>query len=115
MYQSSYAEVMREAPEDTRGNERRAFDEAIRLLVAAEEAGRESRAAVEAIHYVRRLWTLLIQDPGNAENDLPAPLRANLISIGIWTLREAEAIRMERSHNFRGLIEINTMVQEGLR
>jgi len=41
-------------------------------------------------------------------------MRANLISIGIWMLREAEAISNGKSQNFAGLIEISNVIAEGL-
>jgi len=115
MYQFSYAEMVEDGAESARDLERRAVGRAVELLTAAKQKGRQSREAIEAIYYVRRLWTYLIEDLGKAENDLPETLRADLISIGLWVMREAEAIRRETSDNFDGLIEINSIIREGLR
>jgi flagellar protein FlaF len=49
------------------------------------------------------------------ENDLPQELRADLISIGIWIMREAEEIRLEKSDNLKGLIEVSMSIREGLQ
>jgi flagellar biosynthesis activator protein FlaF len=49
------------------------------------------------------------------ENDLPQTLRAELISIGLWIMREAEQIRLETSTNFKGLIEVSTAIRDGLQ
>jgi len=49
------------------------------------------------------------------DNDLPAALRADLISIGIWVMREAEQIRLEKSSNFKGIIEVSQAISDGLK
>ena len=73
-----------------------------------------SREAIEAILFVRRLWGYLIEDLARPDNDLPQKLRADLISIGLWIMREAEQIRLETSSNFKGLIEVSTAIRDGL-
>jgi flagellar protein FlaF len=114
MYQFSYAEVLDETPKGARERERQAIDRSIELLGLAEQRGMRSREAVEAILFVRRLWTYLIEDLAKPENDLPQSLRAELISVGLWIMREAEQIRLETSSNFKGLIEVSTAIRDGL-
>jgi flagellar protein FlaF len=115
MYQFSYAEVLDETPQGARERERQAIDRSIELLCAAEAAGVGSRAAIDAILFVRRLWSYLIEDLARPDNDLPPKLRADLISIGLWVTREAEQIRLEASSNFKGLIEVSTAIRDGLQ
>ncbi|HET7408795.1 MAG TPA: flagellar biosynthesis regulator FlaF [Paracoccaceae bacterium] len=115
MYQTGYAEVLDDAGAMARSHERRALDRAIELLAAAEERGRRSREAIDALLFVDRLWTALLQDLASSENGLPGELRASLISIGIWVLKEVELIRREESDNFAGLIEIFTNIRSGLK
>ena len=114
MYQFSYAEVLEETPQTARQRERHAIEHSIQLLQIAEKAGVRSREAVEALHFVRKLWSVLIEDLAKAENDLPQQLRADLISIGIWIMREAEQIRLDKSDNFKGIIEVSQTICEGL-
>ena len=57
----------------------------------------------------------LLDDLGSGENALPKELRANLISIGLWLLREAEDIRQGRTDNFEGLIEVSQIIRDGIR
>ena len=102
MYQFSYAEVLDETPRGARERERQAIERSIELLEAAEKSGVRSREAIEAVLFVRRLWGVLIEDLADPENDLPQALRADLISIGLWIMREAEQIRLEKSANFKG-------------
>ena len=71
--------------------------------------------AIEAIHFLNRVWSSLIEDLGSPENALPGELRANLISIGLWLLREAEDLRQGRSDNFDGLIEVSQIIRDGIQ
>jgi len=115
MYQFSYAEVLDQTPKGAREREREAIDRSIELLREAEKAGANSRESIEAVLYLRRLWGLLIEDLARPENDLPKALRADLISIGLWIMREAEEIRLERSDNFKGLIDVSMSIRDGLK
>jgi flagellar protein FlaF len=114
MYQFSYAEVLDETPQGARQRERQAIERSIELLQAADAAGAQSREAVEALLFVRKLWGILIEDLAKPENDLPEQLRADLISIGLWIMREAEQIRLEKSTNFKGIIEVSQTIRDGL-
>jgi flagellar protein FlaF len=115
MYQFPYAEVLDETPQSARAREREAIERSIELLQAADKAGVQSREAVEALLFVRRLWSVLIEDLAKTENDLPQQMRADLISIGLWVMREAEQIRLEKSSNFKGIIEVSQSIRDGLQ
>jgi len=114
MYQFSYAEVLDETPKGARERERLAIEHSIELLRAAQAAGNTSRQAIEAAHYVSRLWSILIEDLAKVENDLPRQLRADLISVGLWMRREAEQLRREQPASLDGLIEVSTAIRDGL-
>jgi flagellar biosynthesis activator protein FlaF len=115
MYRFSYAEVLEETPQTARERERAAIEHSVELLRAAEEKGNISRESAEAIYFLRRLWTFLIEDLAKPENDLPKALRADLTSVGLWIMREAEQIRRRESSNFKGIIEVSRLICEGLR
>jgi len=115
MYQFSYAEVLENAPVAARERERKALEHGIALLKAAEEKGPGTREAIDALHYLRRLWAIFIEDLASPENDLPQTLRADLISIGLWVMREADDIRLEKSKTFKDLIEVCEAIHEGLK
>lgn len=114
MYQAGYAEVLDDAGPVARSHERRALDRAIELLTLAEQRGRRSREAIEALLFTDRLWSVFLEDLASPENGLPRELRASLISIGVWVLKEVELIRREESDNFAGLIEICANIRGGL-
>ena len=46
---------------------------------------------------------------------LPKELRAQIISIGIWILKEAERIRNGEVHSFNGIITVSEAICEGLK
>lgn len=115
MYQFPYADILSDDMSEARRNERAAFDEAVHRLQAARMRGPDSREAIEALYYLDRFWKVLLEDLANPSNGLPDELKASLISIGIWVLKETEALRNGRAHSFDGLIEINEIIRDGLR
>jgi len=117
MYQFSYAEIMEEGVAVSKDRERQVLDRSIALLKAAmvADGGTYGKASVEAIYFTRRVWIRFIEDLGNPENQLGDELRANLISIAIWILKEVEKIRKRESNNFQGIIDITTIIKDGIK
>lgn len=115
MYQFSYADIQTDSVADARDRERQLLSRSIEMLVKAAEAGPRSSAAIDALNFANKVWTTLLDDLGNPENALPKELRANLISIGLWVLREAEDIRQGRSDSFEGLIEVSQIIRDGIQ
>lgn len=115
MYKIAYNEVLDESPREGRAQERSALEKSISMLRDAERAGPGSREAVDALFFVRRLWGIFIEDLASPENGLPQKLRADLISVGLWVMRETEEIRLGRSSNFAGLIDVSRTISEGLQ
>jgi flagellar biosynthesis activator protein FlaF len=115
MYHTSYAEIQSDSVSDAKDRERQLLNRSIDLLTSASLVGTGSMEAVEALHFTNRVWTSFIEDLGSKDNGLPRDLRANLISIGLWLLREAEDIRQGRTHNFEGLIEVSQIIRDGIQ
>src|SRR5579863_5542003 len=115
MYQFSYKEIMEESTQDARARERQAMQRAIELLELGQQKGVKSLEAAEALNYLNKLWHIFIDDLAKPENDLPNALRAELISIGIWITNEINRMRLGKSENFGGLIEICAIIRDGLR
>lgn len=115
MYQFSYAEIQTDSVADAKDRERQLLSRSVDLLVTARERGPRSIEATQAIHFLNRVWTTFVEDLGSDDNELPQELRANLISIGLWLLREAEEIRQGRSDNFEGLIEVTQIIRDGIQ
>jgi flagellar protein FlaF len=115
MYKFSYAEILDDSTTEARAREQMAMDRAIELLKLAEERGPSSPEAMTAIQYIQRLWNFLIEDLASPSNALAEQLRADLISIGIWVIREANRILVDPSRTFAALIQVNSTVREGLK
>ena len=114
MYQFSYAEAVEDDQSLARSIERQALDRAIVLLQEADAAGPNSKAVIEAVYYTRRLWNFFVNELINEDNALPVEVRANLISIGIWVLKEADAVQAGKSDKCSAIGEICAIVRDGL-
>lgn len=112
---SFYKEMQSESFAAARRREADLLQNSIDMLEDACPQGLGSLAMVEAVHFTTRLWTALLCDLADADNALPADLRASLISIGIWVLRQAEAIRRGDPANVNGVIGISAIVRDGLK
>jgi flagellar protein FlaF len=115
MYQFSYADIQTDSVAEAKDRERQLLTRSIQLLMEASKAGVDSMQAIEALHFMNRVWTTFVEDLGSPDNALPKQLRANLISIGLWILREGEEVRQGRSNNFEGLIEVSQIIRDGLQ
>ena len=114
MYEFAYNEIVEESSQSMRAQEARALDRVISMLKEADEAGPHSRQAIHALYQLRTLWTVFLEDLNHADNALPESLRARLISIGIWVIKEIERLRSGEVKDFSSLIEINQIIRDGL-
>lgn len=115
MFQFSYADILEDSPLEGRARDYQALSQSIALMEEAEAEGPKSLTAVTAIYKVRQLWSFLIEDVGRPQCELPIPLRAQLISIGLWIFRELEDLRSGKSKSFRDIIDITKTIAEGMR
>jgi len=100
--------------ENPRETEYRLFATITSSLIKAKEQGRAHLGAyAEALDKNRRLWTVLANDCANAENALPAPLRAQIISLSLWVSRQTSAV-IQDGDDIEPLIEVNRTVMQGL-
>ncbi len=114
MYNSSYADVLADTTQHNRAMERRAIERSIELLHIAQAKGGGSAEATQAVDFLMRLWSIILEDLAKPDNQLPPALRASLISIGLWIMGEAEQIRLGASTNFSGVIDVSTTIADGL-
>ncbi|QDG77429.1 flagellar biosynthesis regulator FlaF [Labrenzia sp. PHM005] len=114
MYNLSYAEVIEDLCADERLNEHEAMSIVIGKLANAQEKGVRSAEAIDALFYTRRVWGYFMEHLADDANQLPDEMRANLISVGIWVLKEAEALRQWEKDDFADIIEINSIIRDSL-
>lgn len=115
MYQFSYAEVQQDDVAESKERERQVLDRSIALLEKASFAGLGSRDMVEAIYFTNRVWMRFIEDLSSPDNEFEKELKANLISVGFWILRESDKVRKGESDNVEGIIEISSIIRDGLK
>jgi len=114
MYEFAYNSIVEESSRAMRAQEARALDRVIAQLREADSYGPRSRAGIQALYQLRTLWTVFLDDLNGPENALPTPLRARLLSIGIWVIKEIERLRTGESTEFAPIIEINQIIRDGL-
>lgn len=115
MYQACYDEVLEDDQAAARRVEFQALDRCVFLLGKAETAGVPSRESIDALYWTVQLWQTFLIELADDGNVLPTELRAKLISIGIWILKQADAIRLGRSRDLAAISGICAIVRDGLR
>ena len=100
--------------ENPREMEYRLFGQVTRALMAASEVDPSDIATrIDALDWNRRLWTALASDCSSEGNVLPAPVKAQIISLSLWVSRHTSAV-MRGDEEFGPLIEINRFMMQGL-
>jgi flagellar protein FlaF len=115
MYEFAYNDVIEDSHQTMRARERAAMDRLITMLRAAQEKGPHSRERIDALFYLHRLWMIFINDLNDPNNELPAQLRAGIISIGIWMNKEIDRVRGGLTDDLTPMIEINELIRDGLK
>jgi flagellar biosynthesis activator protein FlaF len=115
MYEFAYNDVIEDAHQTLRARERAAMDRVIGMLRSAQEKGPQSRELIDALFYLRRLWAIFIDDLNDPNNELPTQLRAGIISIGVWTMKEIDRVRGGLTDDLTPMIEINELIRNGLK
>ena len=110
----AYEAVVDDSGHEARGRERQALSLGIDRLERLQKDRFSVDDLVASLLYVRRLWTIFIEDLSHPDNGLPEKLRADIISIGLWVVKEADRLREERSNDLVQLIEINRMIRDAL-
>jgi flagellar protein FlaF len=109
----SYQKIAERA-ENPRDLEYRLFGQVTRALmeVAADESG-DTQKQVDILDWNRRMWGVLASACSDSENQLPTPLRAQIISLSLWVSRHTSAVIM-KEETIDPLIEINRIIMQGL-
>lgn len=98
----------------TRGSEYEAFAHVTRKLhETAKGSAKVTPQLAEAIDLNRRLWTLLATDAADEGNLLPDALRAGVISLYEFTIKQGRKV-LRGQGDVSVLIEINASIMRGL-
>lgn len=117
-YNTSYAaqgayQSAQTASEDPRSREYRLFIQVTAQLERAAEQEEINGTVGLALHDNRRLWNALMEDLSGEGNLLPKPLKAQLISLGIWVNRHCSLV-LRGEAQVQPLIDVNRMIIAGL-
>jgi flagellar protein FlaF len=108
-YQSTAARA-----EDPRQTEYRLFGQVTRALMEAEKLDRSQiRERMDALDWNRRMWSVLAGDCASDANQLPAQIRANIISLSIWVNKHTSLV-MRNKEEIAPLIDVNRIIMQGL-
>ena len=100
--------------ENPREAEYRLFGQVTRALMEADKLPDDKFAEkVEALDWNRRLWSALASDCSDPANQLPMPLRAQIISLSLWVSRHTSSV-IRREEEIEPLIDINRIMMNGL-
>lgn len=77
------------------------------------EAARDEPDRIRALGKNHDLWSLLVKDLALDGNGLPEPIKAQLLSLGIWSMRYS-TMAILKSLPIDPLLEVNRNIAEGL-
>ncbi|MGP9813359.1 flagellar biosynthesis regulator FlaF [Rhodopseudomonas sp. NSM] len=111
---ASYETEIADSGREARERERDALNYGIDLLKCLQAGELTPIEQIEALLFIRRLWTFFIQDLSSPRNGLPEALRAELISIGLWIIRDADRLRHDKATDVDQLIAVNVTIRDAL-
>lgn len=99
--------------ETPRQAERRLVSEITGELIQARDAGFQRGALMAPLHRNRELWNTFSAACGTAGNELPAGLRASIISLALWVDQFTSEVVAGRE-SIDDLIDVNRDMIDGL-
>ena len=94
--------------------EYRLFGQVTRALIEASKTDLwDLSTRMDALDWNRRMWSALAEACASSDNQMPAPLRAQFISLSIWVSKYTSAV-IRREDDIDALIDVNKMIMQGL-
>lgn len=100
--------------EDPRHIEYRLFGEVTRALMEVRDTNAKGAKLIEALDWNRRVWKAFEDDCASEQNQLPMPVRAQIISISMWVTRYTRQI-VRQKKPIDPLIDVNRNIMQGLQ
>lgn len=114
MYYMQYAEVVENGCLSARERESFLFDRCIEKLTYLEVEEPSFTTLIETAGFIENFWLTLIEDLGREDNALAADLKASIISIGIYVMKEMMKLRNNEKVDIATLIAISKALRDGL-
>ena len=102
------------AAENPRNAEYRLFGQVTGALLDAQNAGTKGVGLIGALDWNRRMWSSFAVDCMDDSNQLPKPLRAQIVSLSIWVTKYSSEV-MQKGAPLEPLIDINRNIMQGLQ
>lgn len=100
--------------ENGKETEYRLFAQVTQALIEASRQGRGNiPVLIDALDWNRRLWSTLASDCAGQGNQLPPPVRAQIISISLWVSRYSSEAA-QKNASLEPLIDVNKSIMGGL-
>ena len=109
-----YEDVMDDGGISGRERETILLNRCISLLEKAEASGPASDEAHEAAEFIEKFWSILIDDLSHSGNILPVELKASLISIGCFIIKEVRRFRAGEAIDSGALKDLLGTIRDGL-
>lgn len=106
-------ERTRSITETARATERRLMMQITGDLIAARDAGQTGTALTPALFRNREVWSVFTSACAARGNQLPDPIRAAIVSLGLWVDRYTSDVAAGRD-GIDPLIEVNRTIIDGL-
>jgi flagellar protein FlaF len=107
-------QAARSRAETPRAAEYRLMGQITGEMMDAQAAGLKGAMLIQPLHRNREMWSAFATDCGAKGNGLPVPLRAQIISLGLWVERYTSDVMAGRE-TIGELIDLNRTIMEGLR
>ena len=114
MYRTAYRTMEEGSARCLRMREVEALARTVDLLRAARNAGIRTGTGIEAIYVANRVWAFLVEDLSLDDNELPAEVRADLISVGLRIIRQLEAARRGDLAALDEVIDLTELIKGAL-
>ena len=87
---------------------------ALELAAGEDGKAKDVKAMANALHRNSQLWSALMTDLASEGNELPDDLKANLISLGGFSLRHGARV-LAGEAQVTDLVDLNRTIASGLR
>ncbi len=101
------------ATQNTVGSPRELEIRAFRYVNGLLATAADARGRAVALEKAHRLWSILLEDLLSPANGLPAALRGQIVSLGLWAQRESQA-RLGDGGSVEALMAVHRDMIEGL-
>lgn len=99
--------------ENPRQVEYRLLGQVTGALIAVRDT-RDKRKFFDALLWNQRVWDAFLHDVSDENNQLPTPLRKQIIALCMWVRKETDAL-IDGKGDLEALITVNRNIMEGLR